>query len=406
MFPTRWSPEVANSATSKRVGLGGLQLTDLLHGKAYADSGTSLLKDKAVIFLFLHGGPSQTSTFDPKMTAPAGIQSATGELHTKIPGITLGGRFPKQSAQADKFSVVRSFVTGDGNHNIKPIVGRDTLKAIPGSLYARVQGTNRPGSGIPTNVALFPKAVVEGAQPAVTNFGDFISAGILVNGYRPFVPGAQGEVLENMRLQFDRHHLDDRRHLLKGRDLIRRSMDLYGVLIELDRIQQQVFDTSVGRVAEAFDLSREHPETIARYDTASMLRPDGINRHWNNHKSYVDNVQSLGKLLLLARRLCEAGCGFVTVTTNFVWDIHSDANNADEEGMCYMSGLLDQALSAFIEDLYQRGMDDRIMLVACGEMGRTPRINDRGGRNHWGGMAPLLITGGGSKMGQVVGQSA
>jgi hypothetical protein len=112
-------------------------------------------------------------------------------------------------------------------------------------------------------------------------------------------------------------------HLLKRLDLIRRSMDQSGVLTGLDRIQQQTFDTIVGGVAEAFDLSREHPETIARYDTASMLRPDGINRRWNNHKSYVDNVHSLGKLLLLARRLCEAGCGFVTVTTNFVWDMHS-----------------------------------------------------------------------------------
>jgi hypothetical protein len=388
------------------LGLGGLQLTDLLHGKAYADSGASVLKDKAVIFLFLHGGPSQTETFDPKMTAPVGIQSATGEVQTKIPGITYGGSFPRLSALADKFSVVRSFVTGDGNHDIKPIVGRDTLNANPGSLYARVAGTNRPGSGIPTNVALFPQAVVEGAQPAVTSFGDFTSAGILGNGYRPFVPGAQGEAQENMRLQFDRLRLDDRRHLLKRLDLIRRSMDQSGALTGLDRIQQQAFDTIVGGVAEAFDLSKEHPETIARYDTASLLRPDDINRRWNNHKNYVDNVQSLGKLLLLARRLCEAGCGFVTVTTNFVWDMHADANNAGvEEGMRYMGGPLDHALSAFIEDLYQRGLDDRIMLVACGEMGRTPRINDRGGRDHWGGLAPLLITGGGLKMGQVVGQS-
>lgn len=388
------------------LGLGGLQLTDLLHGKACADSGGSVLRDKAVIFLFLHGGPSQTETFDPKMTAPVGIQSATGEVQTKIPGITYGGSFPRLSALADKFSVVRSFVTGDGNHDIKPIVGRDTLNANPGSLYARVAGTNRPGSGIPTNVALFPQAVVEGAQPAVTSFGDFTSAGILGNGYRPFVPGAQGEAQENMRLQFDRLRLDDRRHLLKRLDLIRRSMDQSGVITGLDRIQQQAFDTIVGGVAEAFDLSKEHPETIARYDTASLLRPDDINRRWNNHKNYVDNVQSLGKLLLLARRLCEAGCGFVTVTTNFVWDMHADANNAGvEEGMRYMGGPLDHALSAFIEDLYQRGLDDRIMLVACGEMGRTPRINDRGGRDHWGGLAPLLITGGGLKMGQVVGQS-
>ena len=389
------------------LGLGGLQLSSLLQSKADAAALSSpIVKDTSVIFLFLHGGPSQTETFDPKMTAPVGIQSATGEVQTTIPGVTFGGTFPRLSALADKVSIVRSFVTGDGNHDIKPIVCRDTLNANLGSLYARVAGTNRSGSGLPTNVALFPKAVVEGAQPAVANFGDFTSAGKLGNGFRPFVPGAQGEAQDNMRLQFDRSRLDDRRHLLQQLDLIRRSADQSGMLTGLDRIQQQAFDTIVGGVADAFDLSKEDPKTIERYDTCSLLRPDDINRKWNNHKNYVDNVQSLGKLLLLARRLCEAGCGFVTVTTNFVWDMHSDVNNAGvEEGMGYMGVPLDHALSAFIEDLYQRGLDDRIMLIACGEMGRTPRINARGGRDHWGGLAPLLITGGGLNMGQVIGQS-
>ncbi len=389
------------------LGLGGLQLSSLLQSRADAATlSAPIVKDKAVVFLFLHGGPSQTETFDPKMTAPVGIQSATGEVQTTIPGVTFGGTFPRLSALADKVSIVRSFVTGDGNHDIKPIVCRDTLNANLGSLYARVAGTNRSGSGIPTNVALFPKAVVEGAQPAVANFGDFTSAGKLGNGYRPFVPGAQGEAQENMRLQFDRSRLDDRRHLLQQLDLIRRSVDQSGMLTGLDRIQQQALDTIVGGVADAFDLSKEDPGTIERYDTCSLLRPDDINRKWNNHRNYVDNVQSLGKLLLLARRLCEAGCGFVTVTTNFVWDMHSDVNNAGiEEGMRYMGVPLDHALSAFVEDLYQRGLDDRIMLIACGEMGRTPRINERGGRDHWGGLAPLLITGGGLNMGQVIGQS-
>ena len=165
------------------LGLGGLQLAGLLQSKADAATLSSpIVNDKAVIFLFLHGGPSQTETFDPKMTAPVGIQSATGEVQTTIPGVTFGGTFPKLSALADKVSIVRSFVTGDGNHDIKPIVCRDTLNANLGSLYARVAGTNRSGSGFPTNVALFPKAVVEEAQPAVTNFGDFTSAGKLGNG--------------------------------------------------------------------------------------------------------------------------------------------------------------------------------------------------------------------------------
>ena len=110
--------------------------------------------------------------------------------------------------------------------------------------------------------------------------------------------------------------------------------------------------------------------------------------------------------MLLARRLVERGCGFVTVTTNFVWDMHADVNNAPVgEGMGYMGVPFDHAVSAFLEDLEARGLSDKVLLVCCGEMGRTPKINKAGGRDHWGGLAPLLLAGGGLKMGQVIGQS-
>ena len=152
--------------------------------------------------------------------------------------------------------------------------------------------------------------------------------------------------------------------------------------------------------------AQEDPRLVADYDTAPLVRPDQISRRWNNYNNYVDNAKTLGKLLLLARRLCENGCGFVTVTTNFVWDMHSDINNAGvAEGMEYMGRPLDHALAAFIRDIEARGLRDKILLVACGEMGRTPKINARGGRDHWGKIAPLLLYGGGLKMGQVVGQS-
>jgi len=109
----------------------------------------------------------------------------------------------------------------------------------------------------------------------------------------------------------------------------------------------------------------------------------------------------------LARRLCERGCGFVTVTTNFVWDMHADVNNAGvAEGMRYMGLPFDHAVSAFLEDLEARGLSERILLVCCGEMGRTPKINKNGGRDHWGNLAPLLLAGGGLRMGQVIGQSS
>ena len=195
--------------------------------------------------------------------------------------------------------------------------------------------------------------------------------------------------------------------MLSELDRQRFRLDDRGQLERVDPLQTQAFSTLLGGVAGAFDLSKEAPETIARYDTAPLVRPDQINKKWNNYNHYVDNAKSLGKLLLLARRLCEAGCGFVTVTTSFVWDMHADVNNATvEEGMRYMGPPLDHAVSAFLDDVHQRGLSDRIMLVATGEMGRTPRINQNGGRDHWGNLAPLLIAGGGLKSGQVIGQSS
>ena len=385
------------------LGLGGLALPSLLATQAAASP--KLVKNKSVIFLFLHGGPSQTETFDPKMSAPAGVRSVTGEIDTAIPGITYGATFERLAKLAKQTSIVRSFQTGDGNHDIKPIVGKQTLGANLGSLYARVAGANHPQTGMPRNAAIFPRAVDDSTQKANESFGKFGATGTLGSAFAPFVPGEGGSLQSDMKLELSRTRLDDRRNLLSGLDKIRRDMD-EGGLVGVDKFREQAFSTIVGGVAEAFDLSKEDPKTIARYDTAPLVRPHQISRAWNNYNNYVDNAKSLGKLLLLARRLCEAGCGFVTVTTNFVWDMHADVNNATmEEGMQYMGLPLDYAVSAFIEDCAARGLTDDILLVVTGEMGRTPKVNAKGGRDHWGNLTPLMLSGGGLKMGQVIGQS-
>jgi len=392
-----------------RVGglaLGGLSLPGLLQAKADAALAGRLVRDKSVIFLFLHGGPSQFETFDPKMSAPSDIHSATGEVATRIPGVTFGGTFSKLASLADKLSIVRSFTTGDANHDIKPIVCRDTLGANMGSIYSRIAGANHPRTGMPTNAALFPQAVDPGTMPAIKNFGDFEATGTLGKSTAPFVPGGKGELQRAMRLELPMDRLGDRRQLLGQFDQARWALDATGALDGLDGMREQAFRVILGGMADAFDLSKEDPNTLARYDTAPLVRPEAISTKWNNRPHYIDNAKSLGKLLLLARRLCESGCGFVTVTTSFVWDMHSDVNNAGvDEGMGYMGLPLDYALSAFIDDLHARGLDKRILLVVCGEMGRTPRINARGGRDHWGNLAPLLLAGGGLPMGQVIGQS-
>jgi Protein of unknown function (DUF1501) len=389
------------------LGLGGLSLPWLLEAQARAAlEGKPLTTGKSVIFLFLHGGPSQIETFDPKPTAPEGVRSVTGEAATTLPGVTFGSTFQKLAALAHKIAVVRSYRPGSADHDIKPLVHRETLNASLGSIYARVAGMNHPRTGIPTNVALFPRAVDPKTQAANLSFGNFGATGQIGSAFAPFVPGGTGNLLQNMQLKLSRDRLDDRRHLLGQIDTLRREVDAADTLHSLDRIQQQAFDVILRGVAQAFDLSRENDKTIARYDTAPLVRPENIDRKWKNYNNYVDNAKTVGKLLLLARRLCEAGCGFVTVTTNFVWDMHADVNNAGvAEGMRYMGAPLDHAVSAYIEDVEARGLEERILLVVAGEMGRTPRINKNGGRDHWGNLGPLLLHGGGLKMGQVIGQS-
>ncbi|MBL8851772.1 MAG: DUF1501 domain-containing protein, partial [Planctomycetaceae bacterium] len=373
------------------LALGGLAFHDLLGSGVSAAERSHLLTGKSVVFVFMHGGPPQTETFDPKMTAPSGVCSVNGEIATSVPGLTYGSALPRLAALAHRTSIVRSFQTGDGNHDIKPLVSRDTRGANLGSLYARVAGANDPRTGMPTNVALYPQSVDDTCMPAIKDFGDFEAAGTLGSAYSPFAPSGGGELRRALKLELPLDRLDDRRQLLTGLDRIHRSLEADAGLGSINSLRERTFDTILGGVADAFDVSREDPATLARYDTAPLVPVESINKRWNNHQRYADNSRSLGKLMLLARRLCERGAGFVTVTTNFVWDFHADDNNAGvEEGMRYMGPPFDHAVSAFLEDVQQRGLSDDILLVCCGEFGRTPRINGTGGRDHWGGLAPLL----------------
>ena len=387
------------------IAASGLSLAHLSALHLQAQSTPSLLTGKSVIFLFLHGGPSQFETFDPKMDRPEGIRSATGELATALPGITFGTSFPGLAARANRLNIVRSFAPGDADHNLKPLVGRDSFQANPGAVLARVAGANHPLTGIPTNVLLQPRAVDADTQPGTTAFGRFNSTGSLPSACAPFEPtvGSLGE----LQVGIPRTQLDDRRLLLAQIERQLRSVEhSTGAEASGDPLREQAFRLLTGSLSDAFDLSKEDPRLLDRYDTAPLVRPDAIDRKWNNYNNYVDNAKSLGKLLLLARRLCERGAGFVTVTTNFVWDMHADVNNATmTEGMRYMGPPLDHALSAFLDDLHARGLNEKILLVACGEMGRTPRINGNGGRDHWGPLGPLLLAGGGLPVGQVIGKS-
>ena len=374
---------------------------------AFGESRSSTLKDKSVVFLFMHGGPSQYETFDPKMSAASGIRSATGEIATSLPGVTFGTTFEQLSKRAHLFNVVRSFVTGDGNHDIKPVMSKDTLRANMGSLYSRVAGPVRTQTAMPTNVALFPRAVDPEAGPAITSFGNFESSGELGGAFAPFVPGAGAGLQQDMKLNLPQTRLSDRRLLLAELDSWQRATEKSPNISDASALQQLAFETLMSSVSDAFDLQKEDPKLLAKYDTQTRFNSDRIDKKWKNHKHYADHGNSIGRLLLLARRLCERGCGFVTVTTSFVWDMHADINNAPmKEGMGYVGAPFDHAVAAFIDDIESRGMRDKVLLVCCGEMGRSPVINKAGGRDHWGNLAPLMLYGGGLKSGQVIGSSS
>jgi len=280
------------------LSLGGLSLAHLAAARA-ADAD-SLLTGKSVVFLFMHGGPPQTETFDPKMGAPSGIRSVTGEIRTSLPGVTYGSTFPQLAKLAHKTAVVRSFVTGDGNHNIKPLVCPETFGANPGSIFARVAGSNHPVSGIPTNVAVFPRAVMPDAQAANHSFGNFLSPGRFGAAFTPFEPGGNGQLQKDMTLSIPRERLGDRQALLDQLDDYQRAIDAGGG--PTDPFREQAFGVLRAGVSKAFELSGESPRLLERYDTGGLIREDYVSSKWKNRKNYLDHIRSLGRQMLLARR--------------------------------------------------------------------------------------------------------
>jgi hypothetical protein len=399
-----------------RVGslaLGGLGLPQLL--EAGGSTGNSI-RDKAVVFLFLRGGPPQHETFDPKMGAAAEIRSATGEVTTTLPGVTFGGTFPRLAKLADRLAIVRSFASGFGGHDYEPVISGGGFsatsrgngrKAAMSAIYARLVGTNHPVSGMPSNVVVLPQAVQETLKqrPAggTAPLEGLITPGRLGSSYEAFNPAGNAPFKKVMELTLPQQRFDDRRALLNSLDTLRRRVDATGALERADNCQQQAFDVLARGIARAFDLSREDPRTIERYDTSKFFRMED----WTKYLNMAQMTNLLGKQMLLARRLIEHGCGFVTVS-DCGWDQHGSDDPNSPKAMTAMEPLgnqVDHAVSAFLEDIRERGLEKRILLIVTGEMGRNPRRNKGGGRDHWGDLTPLLLAGGGLKMGQVIGCS-
>ena len=392
------------------LGLGGLSLTSLLGTRALGSGKINPRTGKSVIFLFQQGGPSQFETFDPKPDAPGGIRTVGETISTSVPGVHFGGTMSQLAKLAHKFNVVRSFATKNGGHNIQPIVSSFSKEAAISTHFARVAGATRADSGMPTTAVLFPAAVSKDV-PGPSARGNLSATGNYGAGFAPFIPGKGGKLQEDMKLSLPRERfLNDRQSLLRELDQLNRQADADGQIAAADDIQQQAYEVLLGGgVSKALDLSNENPRTLAMYDTAKY---HGGTR-WNKVKRgtagmYNAQASTIGKLLLQARRLCEAGCGYVTIHASYagVWDMHADGNNLNmNDGMEAVGKSFDHAVAAFISDCEARGLSDKILLVCCGEMGRTPRINKRGGRDHWARLAPLMLYGGGMGGGKVIGQS-
>ena len=358
------------------LGIGGLAssgmaLPSLLAARAQAAKAGSPVTDKSVVVLCLAGGATHIETFDPKMTAPAEFRSMTGEVATSIPGVTIGGGFPKLAKRADRMAIVRSYKHGKHRHGSGlqcVMTGGNKMRASMGSMYARVAGVSNSRSGLPNY------SVIGGSS----YMSYFMSAGTLGRVFNPFDPSA-GEVKQNMQLNIARERFVDRRALLAGLDRLKRNIETSDSVRESDKFQQQAYDVILGSGASAFDLSKEDPKIVERYSTGPS---------------------SLGERMLMARRVVEAGAGFVTISWGG-WDMHSKV----PKNMKKRSPIVDHAVTTFIDDLHERGLNENVLLVITGDFGRTPRINKRAGRDHWGNLCTLALAGGGYKMGQVVGKS-
>ena len=388
------------------LGFGGLALPHWLAARAGASRQKGFVRDKAVVLLFLAGGPPQHETFDPKMSAPSEIRSTTGEVPTLLPGLTFGSDFPKMAQRAHRLAVVRCFGSDNGGHEYgSTVTASNPLKAAASSIYARLAENNHPETGMPSNAFVLPEAVQPGLKLGrAGGTGDqrgMVTPGTLGPGYEAFNPAGGSALIELLKLRISPNRFADRRSLLRQLDTLRRRADSTRVIEKADYHQQQAFDLITRGLAKAFDLSQEDRRTLERYDTRHVFKL----ADWQKYANLKRSTNLLGHQMLMARRLVEAGCGFVTVS-DCGWDMHADGSSAPAmTAMAPLGGQVDHAVSAFLDDVEQRGLSDRILLIITGEMGRNPVLNAKGGREHWGSLTPLVFAGGGLNMGQVIGRS-
>ncbi|MDE2125567.1 MAG: DUF1501 domain-containing protein [Armatimonadetes bacterium] len=358
----------------------GLTLPAVLQAGASAAPGPGKsARDTACILLWMGGGPSHMDTFDPKPDAPVQYRGAFGAINTNVKGIQITEHLPKLAQQADKFSILRSVTSNDGNHETATeylLSGYPFSPAIDypayGSVIAREKGSQQD----------LPPYVLFGGLPF--NHG---GAGYIGGQYNPFMingdPANKYFKVENITPPsgVDQARMDRRHSLAMALDDWQRNKETAAPAVRtMDVFDEKAYALITSPAAKkAFNLQAESPDLRAKY----------------GHTQF-------GQSCLLARRLVESGVRCVTVNYGG-WDTHQNNFESLKNGLL---PTLDMGYSALLQDLHDRGMLDSTVVLWMGEFGRTPQVNGAAGRDHWPGVLSVCLGGGGARTGQVVGASS
>lgn len=347
-----------------------------------ADEQQGTRSSKSVIMVYLSGGISHQDTFDLKMEAPEEIRGEFQPIDTRLPGVQFCELLPQLSQAADKFSVIRSVVgLSDEHSSFQNLTGyrmgeaqRDG-KPTFGSVVSQLNG---PMDAVtPPFLDLFPTM-----QHRPYNSPD---SGLLGPKYRAVK--ADGEALESMKLRYiSADQFRKRRSLLDQLDDFRREADAAASLETMNHTYTKAFDVlTSSKLVTALDVEQEDPKVRERYGKGSPKHLGDGAPMWNDQ-------------LLQARRLVEAGVRVVTVAYGF-WDTHGNNFSHLRKHL----PLFDTGISALIEDIHARGLQDDVTVLVWGEFGRTPKINDKAGRDHWARVSNAIFSGGGLQSGQIIG---
>ena len=361
-----------------------LSLPDILRAESLAGRTSN---QKAVINIFLGGGPPHQDMWDIKVDAPREIRGEFDPIRTNVSGIEIGECFPKIASMMDKFVAIRSVVGNDGAHDgfqcltgwprnsIASVGGRPSIGAVASKMF----GPSDPG---------VPPAVALAARTQHGPWSEPGSPGFLGSAYQAFKP--DGEGTSDMKLNgISVDRLQDRRAVLAGLDRLKREVDGTGMLKGMDAFSTAAFGVlTSSKLVDALDLSKEDPKLREKYG-------DG-----KPYKYQYDGAPTCNEHVLMARRLVEVGVRSVTLSFGR-WDSHG----ANFDLVRDHGAKLDQCVSALVQDLDERGMLNDVTVAVWGEFGRTPRINPQAGRDHWPQVSCALLAGGGMKTGQVIGST-